>query len=408
MEIVYLFYAEIPVCFRMSRTIIRSSHHIFLALQSDDIVGFGSSPTYWGTPRQLQKAAWIAQQWLPNLDRSNASDEELLLAKLCEYDSGFANALDIALWDLRAKFARKSLREFISPLTDRPILVTEQLFIEDTFKLKAQLQSMLHRGTRRVKLKCGHNPDSDLANVRVIRQVAGSDMRIQLDANSGYTFSQALQYGEQFAKLGVDAWEDPLVAADRDRYRELRKNGPLCIIRDADMQKAIDVQIALDREEIDILSIKLNRVGGISRAQKLCGLLSSSETSISVGCAEDLGPAMAGIDAFANSIPNLYGAEALGGLRLGFDIGSQHIGVKDGAFFPLKGPGHGIEVKESLLRSASAKRGFKLYPLQNLHGYHLLQLIAARHLRRLRNLPYRLKTGVRQKMNERTIANILP
>ena len=56
-----------------------------------------------------------------------------------------------------------------------------------------------------------------------------------------------------------------------------------------------DLRAAIAAGALDILNIKLSRVGGVSRALDYIRLCQEAGIGVSVGCSEDLGPGMAAI-----------------------------------------------------------------------------------------------------------------
>jgi D-galactarolactone cycloisomerase len=71
----------------------------------------------------------------------------------------------------------------------------------------------------------------DAARVRVVRETAGSDFVITIDANQGYDLHQALDLCRRVKELDVRWFEEPCVwSNDRRDMREVRERGgiPIC------------------------------------------------------------------------------------------------------------------------------------------------------------------------------------
>ena len=102
------------------------------------------------------------------------------------------------------------------------------------------------------------------------------------------------------------------------------------IMLDYNMSDIKTIDKALDNDAFDIINIKLSRVGGITRAIPLIERCIEADKQISIGCNEDLGPAMFGILQLSSLIPNYYGTEGVGWYRLKSKILEKEPVIEDG------------------------------------------------------------------------------
>ena len=77
-------------------------------------------------------------------------------------------------------------------------------------------------GVSCVKVKVGLDPETDVARVRAVREVAGPDIPVTIDANCGWTLAQARQTAPRFVKhgpglIGLARWQTSLPSGPASR-----------------------------------------------------------------------------------------------------------------------------------------------------------------------------------------------
>ncbi len=335
----------VPVDFRIALTRIRFSHHVLIQLRADDTTGVGEGILYRTLPHQagalfssLIRPAFADGRVL------NASSERQRdwLAELTTASPALAYAVDTALWDLRGRAEGRSVAELLGGTQRRHISVTEQIFIRDWPTAEAELDDILSRGTRRLKVKIGVNPQADLEAIRRVRAFVGPDVEIRVDVNHAYTLAEGEPLYRALADLGVLALEEPLRLRDWPRLRTLRQRVGLPVILDESVLSLEDLQAAIAQEAVDILNIKLTRVGGISQALRYAEECRQHGVQVALGCTEDLGVGTAAIVHLAAALPEVHSTEGLGSIRLGFDLISEPWNVQDGTLAVPQGPGLGV------------------------------------------------------------------
>jgi len=138
------------------------------------------------------------------------------------------SAVDLALWDLKARLLGVSLPVLLDAPHARVPLYGSGGFTSYTVEeLREQLAGWVHeQGIPRVKMKVGREPARDLERVRAAREAIGGDAELYVDANGAYSRKQALWYAEAFADLGVSWFEEPVSSDDLDGLRLLRDRAP--------------------------------------------------------------------------------------------------------------------------------------------------------------------------------------
>jgi L-talarate/galactarate dehydratase len=138
-------------------------------------------------------------------------------------------AIDVALWDLRARMAGVSLARALGQVRDRvpaygsgkasPTLPTDELV-----ELSA---SYVRSGFRAIKIRIGRNPPGDFERLRRVREAVGAEVRIMCDANERLDLPTALWLGRRLVDSGIYWLEEPLLSQDLEGYRRLRAALPI-------------------------------------------------------------------------------------------------------------------------------------------------------------------------------------
>src|SRR5215472_112582 len=123
------------------------------------------------------------------------------------------SAVDVALWDLKARLLGLSVTDLLGRARDRvPVYGSGGFTSYDERQTRDQLAGWLSRGIGREKIKIGEswggNEQRDLARAALAREVIGPDRELYVDANGGYTVGQAVRVGRRLADHGVTWFEE--------------------------------------------------------------------------------------------------------------------------------------------------------------------------------------------------------
>ncbi len=146
------------------------------------------------------------------------------------------SAIDIALWDLKAKAADQPLWQLLGGDPEKRIVGynTDGGWLNwPTDQLVDDCKRMIEvEGFHAVKMKLGKpQPMEDLRRVEAVRRAIGDDARLMVDANGKWHLADAMQYGRRLRDYDVTWFEEPLWHDD--------------VTNHATLAKAIDTPIAL-------------------------------------------------------------------------------------------------------------------------------------------------------------------
>jgi L-alanine-DL-glutamate epimerase-like enolase superfamily enzyme len=198
------------------------------------------------------------------------------------------SALDIALWDLKARLLGVPLFVALDPVRDRvPIYGSGGFTSYTDDELTAQLGGWVQAGIPRVKMKVGRVPDADDHRVAVARKAIGPDTALYVDANGAYQRKQALRWAHRFAEAGVTWLEEPVSSDDLEGLRLLRDSGPAGVDIAAGEYGFTLPYFArmLAAGAVDCLQADVTRCGGISAFLRIGGLCDAHGVDLSAHCA---------------------------------------------------------------------------------------------------------------------------
>jgi L-alanine-DL-glutamate epimerase-like enolase superfamily enzyme len=179
------------------------------------------------------------------------------------------SAVDVALWDLKARMLEQPLSRLLGAVRDSvPVYGSGGFTSYDDDTLERQLAGWVEQGMPAVKMKIGSEPQRDPERVRRARDAIGDRAELFVDANGAYDRKQALHLAERFAAEADVSWfEEPVSSDDLEGLRLLRDRAP-ARIRIAAGEYGYDVfyfRHMLDAGAVDVLQADVTRCGGITQ-----------------------------------------------------------------------------------------------------------------------------------------------
>jgi muconate cycloisomerase len=138
-------------------------------------------------------------------------------------------------------------------------------------------------GLKAVKVKVGLIVEEDIARVQAVRSELGSDFRVAVDANSGWTEADAMRALALLEKLEVNALEQPLRRGDfRGCYR-LRQRTSIPLMLDESVFTRQDAMEAIRADACDMISIYPGKNGGITRSMEIAQMAAAAGIECTIG-----------------------------------------------------------------------------------------------------------------------------
>jgi L-alanine-DL-glutamate epimerase-like enolase superfamily enzyme len=246
------------------------------------------------------------------------------------------SALDIAVWDLRARVAGEPLFRYIGAHHESVEVygsgrATNAMPVQD---LVAGAQAYVEEGYRAVKLRVGARPAAeDFARVRAVREAMGDSLIIMVDCNERLDFPTALWMGSRLHDLGVHWLEEPMVASDVGGHAQLAHQVPVALAVGEHLQGRSEFAGYIDRRAASVLMPDAPLVGGVSEWLRIAALAEAANLTVSPHFLPELHIHLAAAAAncpWVEHFPLID--EVLGGT----------LTATDGRMRPPEEPGHGM------------------------------------------------------------------
>lgn len=194
-------------------------------------------------------------------------------------------AVENAIWDLRVKREKKSLKTLIGGIRSE-VKVGISLGIEPTIKdLLQKVDYYLALGYHRTKIKI--KPGKDLEIVREVRR-AFPDITITVDANSAYSLEDVDLF-KAMDEYNLAYIEQPLGENDIIDHAKLQKeiSTPICL--DESITSVEDTRKAIELGSCRVINIKSSRCSGITESIKIHDLCAENNIPVWCGGMTELG-----------------------------------------------------------------------------------------------------------------------
>ena len=266
------------------------SHYVFVAIRTDEeLVGFGEATVAqaWSGENQESALHAIRKIFAPLLIGKNPLHISALVDSMDRVLIGnpFTKAaLEMALVDLAAKILQIPVHVLLGG--PRRQIAIQLKFSIGAFTPKDAARVASHAvqiGLRAVKVKVGLDVTEDVARVKAVRAEVGDDFRVAVDANAGWTESDALRAIPHLEKLHVNAIEQPLRRGNFKGCSRLRKRTSIPIMLDESIftpQHALD---AIREDACDLISIYPGKNGGILRSLEIAQMAAAAGLQCTIG-----------------------------------------------------------------------------------------------------------------------------
>ena len=332
-----------------------ADHVLVKVTTADGVIGFADAPprpyTYGETQESI--VAVIEKLFAPQVQGLKLTDAERIREILNRTIGNDAakGAVDIAIWDALGKTLGLPVHEMLGGYT-KSIKVSHMLGFDDPqVVLEEALEMRETYGINAFKVKVGRSPIGlDLAICKVLRDGLGEEADIYVDANRGWTSTQALAALPALMEAGVSTLEEPCDAKDALGRREIVKKSLIPVVGDESVPTAGDVSRELMSGGCTAISIKTAR-GGFSNATRILNLCEGMGVEVMIGNQIDtqLGTAASLAFGAAKKSTTKKAAELSNYLDMADDLVVNPLKIENGEMTVSSLPGVGIELDEQKL-----------------------------------------------------------
>lgn len=275
--------------FRIAFAVQDHSVNVLVKITTDEgLFGIGEAAPF--EPVTGENAATVLEvlklfrQGLIGMDALDIEGAHRMMDRLIASNTSAKAAVDIALYDLRGKIMGQPLYKVLGGNTNT--IVTDMTVGIDTPEaMAAEAKERVEKnGFTILKIKAGICPADDIRALTLIREAVGPHVRLRVDANQGYTVSDAVRTLKAFEQVGVEAVEQCLPAWDLEGMRMVRSKVNLQVMLDEAVHSPVDAARACRLDAADIINIKLMKCGGLYPAQQINAIAEANHVQCMVGC----------------------------------------------------------------------------------------------------------------------------
>lgn len=256
------------------------------------------------------------------------------------------SAVDIALWDLKARCLDITLPGLLGRARDTvPVYGSGGFTTLTADQLAAQVDRWRTAGCRAMKIKIGQDwggdVPRDLDRIHQLRELAGPGVELMVDANGGYTPGQAVRVGRTLDELGVVWFEEPVSS---DHLAQLARIRAAVRCDVAAGEYIADIfQTATLAPVVDCLQLDVTRCGGYTGFLRCAAVAQAAGVPLSAHCAPALTAPVAA------AVPGLRHVEwFIDHVRLEDQLLDGAPPVRGGALvLDDTRPGHGMTLRDT-------------------------------------------------------------
>lgn len=184
------------------------------------------------------------------------------------------SAIDIALWDLRAKKADEPLWKLLGGANNSTKCYAGAIDLNfSKEKLLNNIRGYLDKGFHAVKIKLGQERlEEDLDRVAAVRELIGPDITFMVDANMKWSIETSIKAAKQLNNYNILWLEEPTIPDDYDGYRRISLEGGLAIAAGENLHTIYEFQNMITRGNIDFPQPDASNIGGITGWLKVANL----------------------------------------------------------------------------------------------------------------------------------------
>jgi L-alanine-DL-glutamate epimerase-like enolase superfamily enzyme len=245
-------------------------------------------------------------------------------------------AVDIAIWDLKAKLASMPLYRLLGGARrEIPVYNTDGGWLNHTIdQLVEETKKIVESGFRGTKIKVGKDdPAEDTERIAAVREVLGPHRTLMVDANERFTSAEAIKRARMWEAYNLFWFEEPLPAEDILGHARLKEHTSIPIAAGESLFSRYQFRDYIAADGVSILQPDACRCAGITEWLKIAHMADCHNMQVSPHFVMELHlPLVA-------AVPNGLFVEYIPSLDA---VLKERLTLTDGCFTPSETPGLGI------------------------------------------------------------------
>lgn len=330
--------------YEVSYSRFEKAENVLIRISSGLLSGWGcAAPDPHVTGEQPDDVYQTAVDQIPYLLNRDPFRRAVLVTDLKKRTPGLYSlwaALDIALWDLLGKKADLPLWKILGGYRSRirTSMTIGICGIEETIR---KARDAIDSGFTILKIKGGKDPQLDVDRVAMLRRKFNPGIQIRFDANQGYSIDEARYFLDQTGSFDIELFEQPTAKSRPEDLGVVTRSSETRVMADESLVSLLDAFHLVKRGLVDLINIKIMKVGGLSEAIQVDAVARSAGVEVMVGCMDESAIGIAAGLHFALSRKNIRYADLDGHLGLVDDPARGCVILEKGWLYPSPLPGFG-------------------------------------------------------------------
>jgi L-alanine-DL-glutamate epimerase-like enolase superfamily enzyme len=202
------------------------------------------------------------------------------------------SAIDIGLWDIRAKAAGLPLYKLLGGFRDRVPTYIAGGYYEEGKGLKELQQEMYDNvamGAKAIKMKVGAVPiREDAERVKAVREAIGPDVKLMVDANCAYRAYEAIQFAKRVEEYDPFWFEEPIAPDDYEGHRRIAAATTIPIATGENEYTRYGFRDLIATGAVPILNADAKVLGGVTEFMKVVALAQAHDLDIAPHGSQDI------------------------------------------------------------------------------------------------------------------------
>ena len=275
---------------------------------------------------------------------------------------GGKGALSLALADLHAKSLGVPLHELLGGAVKDEVRFNAWIGIQPPEEAAREAKGFYERGWRACKVKAGGDVAADAARVLAVREAAGDDFEIRIDANESYAgVEDAVALAREVEGARIQHFEQPVPREDVEGLARVRRAVGIPIMADECVFGPESLLRVIRAEAADVIKVKIMKQGGPLRVRDMVATAEAAGMKLVIGHGFGLSPYTFGeIHVAATSDAFLAAIESVGPEKMLDDVVDAPLDMSAGRCAVPREPGLGVALDEDKLDRYLARRAVKV------------------------------------------------
>ncbi len=191
------------------------------------------------------------------------------------YGIGALSAVDMALWNLRAKAMDMPLSKLLGGYREEvPAYASHSLWRDWPIdRLQRDASSLVEQGFRAMKLRMGDKPLAiEIERLKAVREAVGPETKLMVDVRGDWTVTDSIRMGRKMEQYDLYWLEDPIPIHDLDGLAEIARALDVSVVVGEDVNTRYGFHRLLEKKATDIVMIDVAMVGGITEWMRVATL----------------------------------------------------------------------------------------------------------------------------------------